>query len=145
MGDGGLLLDDKDPGRVAAALKVLSEEPELRRRLVRAGRNNVLRFSRARSLHGLARFLRDRLDIQILVPATPPEPTVTDQPARWRVEGPFDSSYSLALVNRFLELHDGWVEIESGNGTLVRCHLPRRIQDGEPHPEQSTDRKTAYL
>ncbi|HEU0163360.1 MAG TPA: PAS-domain containing protein [Rhizomicrobium sp.] len=51
----------------------------------------------------------------------------------------------LALVNRFLELHDGWVEIESRNGTLVRCHLPRRIHDDEPHPEMSTDRKTAYL
>jgi signal transduction histidine kinase len=55
----------------------------------------------------------------------------------------------LALVNRFLELHDGWVEIESGQGakqgTLVRCHLPRRIQDDEPYPEQSSDRKTAYL
>jgi signal transduction histidine kinase len=53
----------------------------------------------------------------------------------------------LALVNRFLELHDGWVEIESndGGGTLVRCHLPRRIHDDEPHPEQSSDRKTAYL
>ena len=55
----------------------------------------------------------------------------------------------LALVNRFLELHDGWVEIESGNshggGTLVRCHLPRRIHDDEPHPEVSRDRKTAYL
>jgi signal transduction histidine kinase len=41
----------------------------------------------------------------------------------------------LALVNRFLELHDGWVEIESGpadEGTLVRCHLPRRIPDGAP-------------
>jgi signal transduction histidine kinase len=35
----------------------------------------------------------------------------------------------LALVNRFLELHDGWVEIESGDGTLVRCHIPRRIAD----------------
>jgi signal transduction histidine kinase len=35
----------------------------------------------------------------------------------------------LALVNRFLELHDGWVEIESNNGTLVRCHVPRRITD----------------
>jgi signal transduction histidine kinase len=35
----------------------------------------------------------------------------------------------LALVNRFLELHDGWVEIESDNGTLVRCHIPRRIAD----------------
>ena len=53
----------------------------------------------------------------------------------------------LALVNRFLELHDGWVEIESrdGGGTLVRCHLPRRIHDDEPHPEQSSDRQTAYL
>lgn len=51
----------------------------------------------------------------------------------------------LALVNRFLELHDGWVEIESTRGTLVRCHLPRRIHDDEPHPEVSRDRKTAYL
>ena len=53
----------------------------------------------------------------------------------------------LALVNRFLELHDGWVEIETSNGggTLVRCHLPRRVHDDEPHPEQSADRKTAYL
>jgi signal transduction histidine kinase len=51
----------------------------------------------------------------------------------------------LALVNRFLELHDGWVEIESTNGTLVRCHLPRRFHDDEPHPEVSGDRKTAYL
>jgi signal transduction histidine kinase len=51
----------------------------------------------------------------------------------------------LALVNRFLELHDGWVEIESGKGTLVRCHIPRRIHENEPYPEQSSDRQTAYL
>jgi hypothetical protein len=39
------------------------------------------------------------------------------------------------------------VEIESreGGGTLVRCHLPRRIQGDAPHPEQSMDRRTAYL
>ncbi|HWU25508.1 MAG TPA: PAS-domain containing protein [Rhizomicrobium sp.] len=39
----------------------------------------------------------------------------------------------LALVNRFIELHDGWVEIESAvdQGTIVRCHIPRRISDGE--------------
>jgi signal transduction histidine kinase len=37
----------------------------------------------------------------------------------------------LALVNRFVELHDGWVEIESdaGKGTTVRCHLPRRVSE----------------
>ena len=53
----------------------------------------------------------------------------------------------LALVNRFMELHDGWVEIESatGGGTLVRCHLPRRIQPGDEPPSESVDRKTAYL
>jgi len=33
----------------------------------------------------------------------------------------------------------------SGGGTLVRCHLPRRIHDDAPHPEQSGDGKTAYL
>ncbi|HEY7977117.1 MAG TPA: PAS-domain containing protein, partial [Rhizomicrobium sp.] len=40
----------------------------------------------------------------------------------------------LALVNRFVELHDGWVEIESGSGTgtLVRAHLPRRLPEGAP-------------
>jgi signal transduction histidine kinase len=36
----------------------------------------------------------------------------------------------LALVNRFVELHHGWVELESqaGLGTRVTCHLPRRIE-----------------
>ncbi len=42
----------------------------------------------------------------------------------------------LALVNRFVELHDGWVEIASSDaeGTLVRAHLPRRLH-GEPTGE----------
>ena len=40
----------------------------------------------------------------------------------------------LALVNRFIELHDGWVEIETGHGTLVRCHIPRRLQDAGSTP-----------
>ncbi len=42
----------------------------------------------------------------------------------------------LALVNRFVELHDGWVEIESETGTLVRCHLPRRTHDAPPADER---------
>ena len=42
----------------------------------------------------------------------------------------------LALVNRFVELHDGWVEIESDKGTLVRCHFPRRIEGDELPPER---------
>ena len=55
----------------------------------------------------------------------------------------------LALVNRFLELHDGWVEIESGEGgagTLVRCHIPRRMQDA-PRPDERDEggERVAYL
>jgi signal transduction histidine kinase len=35
----------------------------------------------------------------------------------------------LALVNRFVDLHGGWVELESrdGRGTRVTCHLPRNL------------------
>ncbi len=50
----------------------------------------------------------------------------------------------LALVNRFIEMHDGWVEIESEAGTLVRCHLPRRIAAGEA-PREKDKNRFAYL
>ncbi len=53
----------------------------------------------------------------------------------------------LALVNRFLELHSGWVEIESdavSGGTLVRCHIPRRLQEGDSERDKSGE-SVAYL
>jgi len=49
----------------------------------------------------------------------------------------------LALVNRFVELHDGWVEIESETGTLVRCHIPRRIPANEA-PREKENNRFAY-
>ncbi|HZQ40367.1 MAG TPA: ATP-binding protein, partial [Rhizomicrobium sp.] len=93
-------------------------------------------------------------DVQIAVadngPGLPPDvkASVFERfSAKSRAGARAGAGLGLALVNRFLELHDGWVEIESreGGGTLVRCHLPRRIHDDEPHPQQSEDRKTAYL
>ena len=44
----------------------------------------------------------------------------------------------LALVHRFIELHDGWVELESHpeQGTRVTCHLPRSLaRNQQPPPE----------
>lgn len=91
-------------------------------------------------------------DVQIAVadngPGLPPEvkATVFERfSAKSNAGARAGAGLGLALVNRFLELHDGWVEIESRQGTLVRCHLPRRIHDDEPYPEQSSDRRTAYL
>jgi signal transduction histidine kinase len=50
----------------------------------------------------------------------------------------------LALVNRLVELHDGWVEIESEAGTLVRCHLPRRISAAENPREKKGKSRFAF-
>jgi signal transduction histidine kinase len=50
--------------------------------------------------------------------------------AKGRAGQPAGAGLGLALVKRFIELHDGWVEIESNpdHGTTVRCHIPRRMQ-----------------
>jgi signal transduction histidine kinase len=50
--------------------------------------------------------------------------------AKGRAGQPAGAGLGLALVKRFIELHDGWVEIESApdRGTTVRCHFPRRMQ-----------------
>jgi signal transduction histidine kinase len=93
-------------------------------------------------------------DVQITVadngPGLSPEvkATVFERfSAKSRAGARSGAGLGLALVNRFLELHDGWVEIESalGGGTVVRCHLPRRIAPGDAPPTESEDRKTAYL
>jgi signal transduction histidine kinase len=54
--------------------------------------------------------------------------------ARGRSGRPAGAGLGLALVNRFVELHGGWVEIESasGQGTTVICHMPRRTHTSEP-------------
>ena len=51
--------------------------------------------------------------------------------AKGRSGRPAGAGLGLALVNRFIELHDGWVEIESiaDHGTIVRCHIPRRMKE----------------
>jgi signal transduction histidine kinase len=40
----------------------------------------------------------------------------------------------LTLVKQFIELHGGWVELESqiGGGTRVTCHVPRKREPRKP-------------
>jgi signal transduction histidine kinase len=83
-------------------------------------------------------------DLQIYVSDTGPgipaeiRPKVFDRfEAKSRNGQRAGAGLGLALVNSFITLHNGWVEIETGEGlgTLVRCHLPRRLED-KPAPNQ---------
>ncbi|MCB2183983.1 MAG: glycosyltransferase [Desulfobulbaceae bacterium] len=100
----GLLISHKNAGDVAAVWRRLIEQPEWRYRLAMSGRQNLRRFN----LEVLTRQLQDFLEG--LTPGSIQHrplqgKTVHENgkhPSRVRIEGPFDSNYSLALVNREL-------------------------------------------
>jgi len=102
MGEGGLLLTRKDPIEIAAAAKLILEEPRLRRRLLEGQQANLARFD--------PELLKQRLrqHLERLGFALPTRASLSAKPKprkiNYRIEGPFSSSYSLALVNRELGL-----------------------------------------
>ncbi|MFZ6722088.1 glycosyltransferase [Undibacterium sp. Ji49W] len=96
MGAAGILLDaDVSPTSCAAHVHMVLSEPALRRHIIAAQRQNIERFSRQQIKQALQTFLQ-RLDVSI--PELNAVSTVSSV-ARWQMEGPFDSSYSLAIVN----------------------------------------------
>ncbi len=108
IGQGGLLLSRKDHAQTAALLRVLADEPILRRRILLAQRQNLLRFERQTLRDALAGFLES---IGMAVNRHPSARQETSPEIR--IEGPFDSSYSLALVNREFAraLHAGGIDV----------------------------------
>lgn len=95
LGEGGLLLSGEDPREFGALMQLVLSEPGLRRRVMAGQQSNLRRFETARVKADLCAYLRS-LGARVPIPADEP-PSM--RPA-WRVEGPFDSSYSLAIVNR---------------------------------------------
>ncbi len=95
VGSGGLLLQTRDPEYVAATLDMVVLNPGLRRAMRRGARRSLGRFESAALEHDLSRLLHELSGRG--VEETPVLPSMTGS---WRVEGPFDSSYSLAIVNR---------------------------------------------
>lgn len=99
MGEGGLILKSGDPREAATVLHTLFSEPGLRRRVIAGQRRNAQRFDPDHLRRQLADYLAS-LDVQC---PTPPAPADASPPKPyWQIEGPFDSSYSLAIVNREL-------------------------------------------
>ncbi|MGQ3674130.1 glycosyltransferase [Xanthobacter sp. TB0139] len=107
----GLEVQGRTPEQIAAAARVVLEEPWLRRELVRRQRA----------------FL-ETLDMGELEAAFGPQPVSgagdNSHIGGWRIEGPFDSSYSLAIVNRSLALE---LERQGEDVGLVSMDGPGRL------------------
>ncbi|WP_217060458.1 glycosyltransferase [Burkholderia multivorans] len=100
LGGAGLLVHDKHPQAVAALARAVIEDRALHRAVVVEQRKRVRYFERPALLNQLQRFLRQE---GIEIPRPFIEATEDAVPApRYQVEGPFETSYSLALVNREL-------------------------------------------
>jgi glycosyltransferase involved in cell wall biosynthesis len=100
MGKGGILLqEDSSLAEFARQIQSLLTEPALRRRVLAAQRQNIQRFSRSHVRTELANYLV-QVGVQLPTPALPLAEATNN--SFWQIEGSFDSSYSLAIVNREL-------------------------------------------
>lgn len=99
LGEGGLLFNDPSPRAVAALLHLLFKEPGLRRRIIAGQRRNIKRFDGTHLRQQLADYL---VGLGVQLPAQPAPPLRSQARPYWQVQGPFDSTYSLAIVNREL-------------------------------------------
>lgn len=100
LGTGGVLLSpDSTLSEIANQINMVLTQPAYRRKIIDAQRKNLERFSRQKIKQQLRDYLCE-LDIQVPVFNVVEEGRSNSTSATWQIEGPFDSSYSLALVNR---------------------------------------------
>ncbi|PYV52750.1 MAG: group 1 glycosyl transferase, partial [Acidobacteria bacterium] len=142
MGAAGITITDKRPASILEPLLRLQEDSAFRRQVIREQRTQVSQFSRKRIELELQRWLTSigALKDKVQTPCRNAE-AHAPQPTRYVVEGPFETSYSLALVNRNLALaldqRNGCeAHIEPGEGTesysvdtLAANRLPSKIRD----------------
>jgi len=98
LNGGGVVLDERDPISMAAAARLMLEEPSLRTAIISEQRSALARYERPVLTKELETYLQSlgfEVHLAAARPSAPPPPL-------WRLEGPFDSSYSLAIVNREL-------------------------------------------
>jgi glycosyltransferase involved in cell wall biosynthesis len=103
LGDSGILLDDKDPSHWADVIGTLGGDNELRDRLIAAQRRRLVDFSVERT----GAYLLELVDTLARAPQRLDNTRPTLQ-----IQGPFETSYSLAAINRHL------AEALDGEGTF---------------------------
>jgi glycosyltransferase involved in cell wall biosynthesis len=118
VSQGGLLLETDEPEQVAATILALMDEPQLRAGLRQCGYQRVAEFQPQALYMRLSSFLKQQgytLPTERLAEMEPPTGPII------RLEGPYDSSYSLAIVNHQLacalnRLRPGKVALHASEG-----------------------------
>jgi glycosyltransferase involved in cell wall biosynthesis len=127
LGGAGITLPDKNPASIFEPLVRLHEDRPFRGEVIRSQRRRLLRFTRCRVEAELRDWLISAGAYDDDAEAAGCASGLDDDPPPWRrthyvVEGPFETSYSLAVVNRNLALALGEREgctsdIEPSDGT----------------------------
>jgi glycosyltransferase involved in cell wall biosynthesis len=99
LGSGGLITKAATAVDVAVAAKSLLRLPWLRRRVIEGQRGALTHYERPGLESAFEQHLR-QLGFDVALNQT--DRAAPHSRAQWMVEGPFDSSYSLAIVNREL-------------------------------------------
>ncbi|MFJ3484659.1 glycosyltransferase [Pseudomonas sp. NPDC090202] len=110
----GLLMNSDEPQVVAATIAQLMENPALRRHLKRRGAERLHEFAYQHLYDRLSAFMGG---FDINLPQYSFQKPVPQLKVDYRIEGPFDSTYSLALVNREL----GRALAEHGHRVALRA------------------------
>lgn len=92
-------VSQEGPRAIAALLHLLLTEPALRRRVITGQHRDLQRLQPDNLRQQLADYL-GALGVDVAHPSVPLRPI--QRKPYWQIEGPFDSSYSLAIVNREL-------------------------------------------
>lgn len=100
LGQAGWLLSETSSIlEIATAIHSVMKEPALKRNLIQTQRQHLKHFSKQSCLQQLRAYF---LELGIAVNDVQVAPDAEVESERWQIEGPFDSSYSLAIVNREL-------------------------------------------
>lgn len=128
VGCGGLVCREKEPEVLAGLIALVSREPGLRQQMVQGQRDNLRNYDYQRLRTGLADYLQD-LGFEVPLQPSAGDDFVTQRHIDWRIEGPFDRHYSLALVNR--EFARSLLAI----GDSVTLHSTEGDGDFDPDPD----------
>ncbi|SDT84681.1 glycosyltransferase [Desulfobacula phenolica] len=127
LGNAGILVTQKDHRRLAALIKILSRDHAMQRALIQDQQRHAAHFTENRLSQQLYGFLEEQ---GIDVPEFEIRPHCHKSvPLQYQVEGPFESSYSLALVNREVAL-----ALDRKNPGKVGLFATEGPGDYEPDP-----------